>query len=135
MANYAWLPKAQSFIDYRRACQPEGRQFDSCLVSQTHLHCEFSALLVDAPTCAGTKIANTRGKSVSHQGAHRWLTRPERRVRAPSNVNLSPSPSSGALLVDCRAEPYGTAPVLTPLETGSIAAFGPGNAGSPAPAN
>jgi hypothetical protein len=79
-------------------CQPKGREFDIYLGSQTRLHYEFSALLVDARAYTGAKMANTRGKNLSRQGLHRWLTRPTRSFK----VNLSPSPSSCARLVNCR---------------------------------
>jgi hypothetical protein len=52
--------------------------------SQTNFHCVFSALLVDALAGIGAKMANTRGSSLSPQGAQRWLTRPERLARALS---------------------------------------------------
>ena len=86
-------------IEGRR--QPIGYWFETYWESQTNFHCEFSAPLVDAPACTGAKMANTRGNNLSRQGARRWLTRPERRVRTPSNVNLSSSPSRTARLVNC----------------------------------
>jgi hypothetical protein len=46
-------------------------------------------------------MANTRGKSLSEQGRNRWLTSPRWRARALSGLNLSPSQSSRARLVNC----------------------------------
>ncbi len=58
--------------------------------SGKNFHCQFSALLVDPPVCTGAKMANSHGKSFSQQGAHRWLTRPERYARALSRRPSQP---------------------------------------------
>jgi len=70
---------------FHRRCKPKGYEFETCLWSQTNLHCEFFALLVDASARTDAKMANSRGNSLSRYGARNGLTPPGRRACAISS--------------------------------------------------